>query len=188
MDNFVFAVIDTETSGFSVKGGDRIFEVGVIKIRNMQVQDNEKFVSLINPGISIGMTSKLLTGISDESIQKAQKPEQVYPQLIEFLSGVDFLIAHNAEFDKEFLEYELGHVDPFFRLPEFLCTKELSRLVYPHEKYHNLDVVLQRAGVIFEGARHRAFEDAYATAKAFLHLYINSPEKDSKKLIEKIKV
>lgn len=188
INDLTFVVIDVETTGMPVKDGHKIVEVGAVKIRNGKIVDEEKFSTLINPDRNMDMASVLVTGITDTELLSAPKMDEVCGDLIEFLEEVDYLVAHNAEFDKSFLELEISHADPFYTLPEFLCTKELSKFVYPHEKYHNLDVVLQRAGLIFEGARHRAYEDALFTAKAFLDLLEKSPEKDFEKLAKTIKV
>ncbi len=158
-----FAVIDFETSGLSPNKGDRAIEVGIILIENGKI--TKKFDSLINPGFSISSKITQITTITNEMLKKAPSASDVFPKVHDFIRGA-VLVAHNANFDKRFFEYEMKRLN----LKEnhtFLCSLLLSRRLYQWAPDHKLITLVDILNIGEEGTFHRALSDALMTAKLF---------------------
>ena len=122
-----YVVIDTETTGLNPDNGDRITSISGLKIINHQIQD--EFFSLINAGVPINPMVKEITGISNQLLKDAPSGMIVFPQFLSFIGGLP-VVAHNAEFDKKFLENELRTLD----LHDFLKytdTLVMARKMFP---------------------------------------------------------
>lgn len=145
--------VDLETTGGSV-GEHRITEIGVVEIANGQVS---RWSTLVDPRQPIPPFIQQLTGITERMVRGQPTFEQIAPALFERLGGKLF-IAHNASFDRGFLCAEFERVGFTFR-PDMLCTVRLSRALFPQEKRHGLDALVERHALVPQ-ARHRALADA----------------------------
>jgi len=116
----LIAVIDTETTGFSVDNGDRIIDLS-IAVCEFSI-DQMDFISVVNrydsledPEFSIPIGVTDLTGINDAMVKgKKINDDDVY----ETMKNVSLSICHNAEFDRQFLEFRF----PFFKHIPFACS------------------------------------------------------------------
>jgi len=149
------AFVDVETTGLSVTY-DRIIEIGIVRVTDNSVTD--KFSTLINPQMYISPLISQITGISKKDIKNAPLFEDVEKDVAKLLDGCVF-VAHNVRFDYGFIKNEFRRCDMPFSTKMF-CTAKLSRSLFPHERKHNLDAIIQRFGFVCEN-RHRAFDDAY---------------------------
>jgi DNA polymerase-3 subunit epsilon len=134
-----YVVIDTETSGLNPDNGDRITSISGLKVINSQIKD--QFFSLLNPGFHIESLVEEITGISNKDLINAPSGMIVFPQFLSFIGGLP-VIAHNAEFDKKFLENELR----LLNLDEFLHyhdTLEVARKIFTGEKC-SIDSLLEK--------------------------------------------
>ncbi|MBR1868423.1 MAG: 3'-5' exoribonuclease [Clostridia bacterium] len=159
-----FVVLDIETTGTSYIGGDKITEIGAVKIENGAI--SESFQTLLDPGVEISEKIISLTGIDNEMVKGQPKFEEVLPDLYKFCDGA-IIVAHNAEFDCGFIK--------FYSKPEgyefkngIIDTLALSRETLPGLKNYKLNTVCEYFGIEF--LHHRALSDAHATAKMFLEL------------------
>jgi len=100
-------VLDFETTGLSPNYGDRAIEIGAVLIDNNEIV--KSFQSLMNPGFRISSFVESYTGISNKMVSKAPLCEVVMEQFADFI-GDHPLVAHNASFDKRFLESELNYI------------------------------------------------------------------------------
>lgn len=151
-DKLVF--IDLETTGAN-PAADSITEVGLVEVD--RAGNAQHWSSLVNPGISIPSFIQSLTGITNEMVREAPSFAELAPALHARLQGA-LLIAHNARFDYGFLRNAFRqHGHPF--RSEVLCTVKLSRKLFPQERRHNLDSLIERHG-LKANARHRALADA----------------------------
>jgi len=148
--------VDLETTGTSPVH-DRITEIAVIETRAGQVVN--EWSTLVDPECSIPEYIQSLTGISNDLVAGAPVFAAIAQNLLEALSGRLF-IAHNARFDYGFLRTAFERCGLTFRAP-VLCTVKLSRRLFPQERRHNLDSLIQRHGLDC-AARHRALGDAQA--------------------------
>lgn len=145
--------VDLETTGGSV-GVDRITEVGVVEVGPEGVT---RWSTLVDPRRPIPAFIQQLTGISDAMVRGAPTFEQIAPSLFERLAGKLF-VAHNANFDRGFLRAEFQRAGLAFN-PDVLCTVRLSRALFPAEKRHGLDALVERHALV-PADRHRALADA----------------------------
>lgn len=162
-----YTIFDTETTGLSPEQGDRIIEMAALKIVDGNITD-EKFEALINPEVPISLGASAVNGITDEMVQGKPKMKEILPKFLQFV-GDSALVAHNAPFDKKFLQAEINKAGINLPIPKFVCTLNLSRKIFPHQRSHNLDKVAARLGIgIKEEHRHRALGDVEITAQVFI--------------------
>ncbi len=147
------AFVDLETTGGST-GEHRITEVGVVEVGPAGVS---RWSTLVDPQQPIPPFIQQLTGITDAMVRGAPTFDTIAAGLFERLNGKLF-IAHNASFDRAFLRSEF-HRAGFAFNPDVLCTVRLSRALFPAEKRHGLDALVERHALV-PSDRHRALADA----------------------------
>ena len=149
-------VFDTETTGLSPGAGDRMVEIGCIEMIG-RVETGRHFHCYFNPERTMPSEAEAVHGLSD--IFLSDKPLFVdkVEELLEFIGDAP-LVAHNASFDRGFLRSEFQRAGVAFH-PDVLCTVKLSRALWPHEKRHGLDALIERHA-LEPMARHRALADA----------------------------
>ncbi len=161
-----YAVVDVETTGGRHEAGHRITEVAVVEVRRGQVAD--AFHTLVQPGRRVHPATERLTGISDEMLFDAPAFDEVADEVFRRIEGRVF-VAHNATFDWGWIRAQLG--DALGDVPKVprLCTISLARRLAPELRYRNLDAVAEHFDVSMH-RRHRAYDDALATARILLRL------------------
>ena len=163
-----FTVFDLETTGLDPRKGERIIEIGALRIEEQQITE-KKFQSLVNPERQISWGASKVHRITDDEVRLAPTIDIVLPNFLDFARG-SILIAHNAQFDMSFLEQEKEGCWGYVDLPECFCTMRLSQAVFPCEFRHNLDILAVRLGIPLPTDRHRAMPDVVVTALALLKL------------------
>lgn len=161
MGKFTAVILDFETTGLSPGYGDRAIEIGAVLIRNNQVVD--RFQSLMNPGKRISGFIEDYTGITNEMLSKAPSAAHVMEQFASFIAGHN-LVAHNASFDRRFLDAELSRIGRT-RSREFACSMLAARRIYPDAPSHRLETLVSYIGLQTDGVFHRALADAEMTAQ-----------------------
>jgi DNA polymerase III epsilon subunit family exonuclease len=160
-----FVVFDVETTGAKMPGS-RITEIGAFRVSGGKIV--AEYQTLINPLIPIPAFISELTGISDEMVRTAPEFHEVVDRFLDFV-GDAVLVAHNARFDIGFINHEIGKVFDGYRLRNpYLCTVQLSRKLLPDIDNHRLHTVADYYSIEIIN-RHRAGDDAHATAKIFVH-------------------
>lgn len=161
-----FAVVDIETTGNSVKSGDRIIQIAIVIVEGEKVV--QQYNTYVNPKKAIPPFIEQLTGIDNQLVNDAPIFEEVAPMIYELLQGCYF-VAHNIHFDLSFLREELKRIQlPPLHSP-VIDTVELSRIMYSTAgsyKLSELSAILQ----IEHENPHRADSDAYVTALLFIKL------------------
>lgn len=166
LDDASFVVFDLETTGAKAPPC-RIIEIGAYRVKNGVIVD--EFTALVNPRESLPPFISALTGISESMTQAAPTFDEVAPQFLEFI-GDSVLVAHNAQFDMAFLNYEIGKLFEDYRMRNAsLCTVHLSRRLLPLVVNHKLKTLAEHFSVELIN-HHRAGPDARATAEIFVHL------------------
>ena len=160
------AVIDFETTGMSPEVGARATEIAVVLVRAGRIVD--RYQSLMNAGTWIPSFIQALTGITNAMIRRAPPAAEVMRQAAEFIGDCP-LIAHNAAFDRKFLDAELARINQY-RRQEFACTVLLARRLYPDAPNHQLGTLVEYAGLPVAGRAHRALADAEMTAHLLLRM------------------
>ena len=159
-------VLDFETTGLSASGGDRAIEIGAVGLENGKITD--KYQSLIHPGFKVDRFIENYTGITNHMLDQAPKPTEVFPELYRFIDG-SVIVAHNAGFDRRFLDMELAKVG-YARQKPFLCSMRIARRLYQNAPNHKLGTLVKYAQVPVTGTFHRALADAEMTAMLWLEM------------------
>jgi DNA polymerase III subunit epsilon len=152
-----YVVVDVETTG-GWASGDRITEIGAVKIRNHQVVN--EWHSLVNPQRAIPAKITQITGITNEMVRGAPIFAEVADSFMRFM-GDGIFVAHNVNFDYGFMSNEYERLDRRFRFPK-LCTVAGMRRRYPGHESYGLGKLCELYGIELE-THHRALCDARAT-------------------------
>lgn len=144
--------------------GDRAIEIGAVKIQNGQVI--ETFQELMDPGFPIDSFIEGYTGITNNMLKDARICEKVMQDFAEFV-GDDNLVAHNASFDKRFLDAEFDCISRQYS-GQFVCSMLLSRRLYQNAPNHQLGSLIDYKNIPSDGDFHRALYDAEMTTKLWL--------------------
>ena len=161
-----FVVVDVETTGGSPASGHRVTEVAAVCVSGGEVC--ETWSSLVNPERSIPYGITLLTGITDRMVANAPRFAEVAPMLAPLL-GERVFVAHNAGFDWRFVSAEMDRALCMLPTERQLCTVRLARKLLPQLPSRSLGSLADYFGLNIE-SRHRALDDAVATARVILHL------------------
>ncbi|MGN6062463.1 DNA polymerase III subunit epsilon [Brevundimonas diminuta] len=162
-------VLDTETTGFDPKTGDRLIEVGCIEIEDL-LPTGRTFHRFINPERLIPPDAIKVHGITDDKVKDAPKFHEVVDDLMEFLGDAP-LIAHNANFDRNFIDFEIGRIG---RTPptqdRWIDTLALAQKRFPGMA-NSLDALCKRYKIsLVERTLHGALIDARLLAEVYLEL------------------
>ncbi|MBE3674471.1 DNA polymerase III subunit epsilon [Pseudoalteromonas paragorgicola KMM 3548] len=160
--NRVYSVVDIETTG-GLKGGNRITEIGIVKVRHGKVIDT--WTSLVNPERHIPGFITSLTGISDSMVYNAPVFADIVKPLLDKLAGSIF-VAHNVNFDYGFIKKECEVAGHFFKMPK-MCTVVESRKAFKGLKSYSLGNLSAHFNLNLT-SHHRALADATATAELLL--------------------
>lgn len=157
-------VLDFETSGMSPYYGDRAIEIGAVKIAHGQIIDT--YQSLMNPGRRVDPFIEEFTGISNAMLREAPPCHQVMRDFAGFIGDFD-LVAHNANFDRRFLDAEFERVSRRYS-GTFACSMLAARRVYPDAPNHKLGTLVDYKNIPNDGTFHRALADAEMTGHLWL--------------------
>jgi len=165
----VVIVLDFETTGLSPDNGDRAIEIGAVRIERGRITD--RFQKLMNPGMPISSFIETYTGITNSMLRKASPCKKVMKDFADFIEDFD-LVAHNASFDKRFLDAELKLIRHHYP-GNFACSMLLARRIFPDAPNHQLGTLVASNHIPNDGTFHRALADAEMTA----HLWLTMLEK-----------
>ena len=155
------AVLDFESTGLSIKNGDRVVEVGIIRASGIDDPNPERFSSFVNPGIPMPAKSWQIHQIDDAMVAHAPVMSAVLPEIRRLLSGA-VVVAHHAVQDLEFLDHECRRANqPNLELPWVMDTLHMARGVFGFPRC-GLQPLAKRMTVVAAPA-HRALPDAQAT-------------------------
>lgn len=157
-------ILDFETTGLSPGMGDRAIEIGAVRIDNGEV--TERFQELMNPGQCISGFIESYTGITNGMLKDARPCGEVMRDFAEFIGDYN-LVAHNASFDKRFLDAELEQISMDYS-GQFACSMLAARRIYQHAPNHKLGTLVAYKKFPVEGTFHRALYDSEMTAKLWL--------------------
>lgn len=157
----MYAIIDIETTGGRAEF-DKITEIGIVLHDGERIVDT--FSTLINPERSIPYNIIRITGITDYMVKDAPKFYEVAKKVVEMTEGAVF-VAHNVRFDYSFLREEFRQLGYTFSRKQ-ICTVRLSRKVFPGLPSYSLGNLIKYFSIPVK-ARHRALDDAMATAELF---------------------
>ena len=161
-------VLDTETTGISIKEGHRIVEIGCIELEDL-IPTNNKFHCYLNPERKVSEKALEVHGYNDEFLAKQKKFSDIGEQFIDFIKNKR-LIIHNADFDLSHLNNELAIFGKKKIDNEIIDTLILARDKFPGSPV-SLDALCKRYRVDnSKRTQHTALIDCDLLAKVYINL------------------
>jgi DNA polymerase-3 subunit epsilon len=170
-----YAVVDVETTGSRLHGGDRIMEIAVVHVEDGHATTAAEF--LVNPQTAVSPFVSRLTGIRWENLHEAPTFGDIADRIQDAVADRVF-VAHNVKFDWGFVTMELKRADGAGLRGRRLCTVKCARRLLTHLRRRNLDSLAWHYEIPFVGRRHRAGTDARATAEVLLRLLADARRQD----------
>ena len=161
-------ILDTETTGLSVKDGHRIVEIGCIELDN-QIPTTKKFHYYLNPERKVSEKALKIHGYTDEFLSDKKKFKEIVDEFLNFIKNKK-LIIHNAEFDLGHLNNELtllgkNKIDK----DQVVDTLEIARDKFPGSSI-SLDALCKRFRI---DNSKRSFHTALIDCELLSKVYIN---------------
>ena len=161
-------VLDTETTGISVKEGHRLVEIGCIELENL-IPTKNRFHCYLNPERKVSEKALEVHGYTDEFLATQKKFLEVVEQFLEFIKDKR-LIIHNAEFDLSHLNNELAILGKKKINNEIVDTLILARDKFPGSPV-SLDALCRRYRIDNSiRTQHTALIDCDLLAKVYINL------------------
>ena len=161
-------VLDTETTGLSVKDGHRIVEIGCIELEDL-IPTKNKFHFYLNPERKVSEKALEVHGYTDEFLSSKKKFKEVVQEFLNFISGKR-LIIHNAEFDLSHLNNELKIIGEETLKNEIVDTLQLARDKHPGSPI-SLDALCKRYRIDnSKRVQHTALIDCDLLSKVYINL------------------
>ena len=161
-------ILDTETTGLSVKDGHRIVEIGCIELDNL-IPTKNKFHCYLNPERKVSEKALEVHGYTDEFLSTQKKFSEICEQFLDFIKDKR-LIIHNAEFDIAHLNNELAIFGKKKISNETIDTLVLARDKFPGSPV-SLDALCKRYRVDnSRRSQHTALIDCDLLAKVYINL------------------
>ena len=161
-------VLDTETTGLSVKDGHRIVEIGCIELDNLIPTDN-KFHCYLNPERRVSEKALAIHGYDDEFLSNQKKFNEIGEEFLRFIEDKK-LIIHNAEFDIAHLNNELNLFGKKKIKNKIIDTLVLARDKFPGAPV-SLDALCKRFSIDnSKRIQHTALIDCDLLAKVYINL------------------
>ena len=161
-------VLDTETTGLSVKEGHRIVEIGCIELRDL-IPTKNKFHCYLNPERKVSEKALEVHGYTDEFLSTKKKFKEMVDEFLNFIKNKR-LIIHNAEFDLSHLNNELKILGKKPIKNEIVDTLVLARNKFPGSSL-SLDSLCKRYRIDnSKRVQHTALIDCDLLAKVYINL------------------
>ena len=161
-------VLDTETTGLSVKDGHRVVEIGCIELEDL-IPTKNKFHCYLNPQRKVSEKALAVHGYNDEFLSKQKKFSEIGEEFLDFIKNKK-LIIHNAEFDLAHLNNELNLFGKKKIENEIVDTLILARNKFPGAPV-SLDALCKRFRIDnSKRTQHTALIDCASLAKVYINI------------------
>ena len=161
-------VLDTETTGISVKEGHRIVEIGCIELKDL-IPTTKKFHCYLNPERKVSQKALEVHGYTDNFLSSQKKFNEIVDDFLDFIKDKK-LIIHNAEFDLSHLNNELKILGKKKLENEITDTLTLARSKFPGSSL-SLDSLCKRYRIDnSKRTLHTALVDCELLAKVYINL------------------
>ena len=161
-------ILDTETTGLSVKEGHRIVEIGCIELENF-IPTNNNFHCYLNPERKVSEKALATHGYTDEFLSDKKKFKEIADDFLFYIEGKK-LIIHNAEFDLSHLNNELQIAGKDLINNEIIDTVVLARDKFPGSS-NSLDALCKRYRIDnSRREKHTALIDCDLLSKVYINL------------------
>ena len=161
-------ILDTETTGISVKEGHRLVEIGCIELDNLIPTEN-KFHCYLNPERNVSEKALEVHGYTDDFLSSKKKFVEIVEEFLNFIENKT-LVIHNAEFDLSHLNNELKKVGKKILDNPIVDTLSLAREKFPGSPV-SLDALCKRYRIDnSKRTQHTALIDCDLLAKVYINL------------------
>ena len=161
-------VLDTETTGLSVKDGHRIVEIGCVELDNL-IPTQKRFHCYLNPERKVSAKALEVHGYNDEFLSSKKKFNEIVDEFLNFIENKK-LIIHNAEFDLSHLNNELSLIGKDKIDNEVIDTLILARDKFPGSSI-SLDALCKKYRIDnSKRVQHTALIDCDLLAKVYINL------------------
>jgi DNA polymerase-3 subunit epsilon len=162
-------VLDTETTGLNARHGDRIIEIGCVEILDRRISERV-FHTYLNPEREVELGATRVHGLTREDLLAKPKFAEVAKDFLDFVAGAEIII-HNADFDVEFLDLELGRARLGTlreQVAKVTDTLFMARELHPGRK-NSLDALCER---YFVDHANRTLHGALLDARLLAEVYL----------------
>jgi DNA polymerase III subunit epsilon len=181
-------ILDTETTGLSVRDGHRIVEIGCVELENL-IPTKNRFHCYLNPEKKVSEKALEVHGYTDEFLSTQKKFVEIVDDFLGFIENKR-LVIHNAEFDLSHLNNELALLGKAkLKNENVVDTLALARDKFPGSPI-SLDALCKRYRVDnSKRTQHTALIDCDLLAKVYINLLdqkeptLNFKNEDSKKIL-----
>ena len=181
-------ILDTETTGLSVKDGHRVVEIGCVELENLMPTKN-RFHCYLNPEKKVSEKALAVHGYTDEFLSTQKKFAEIVDEFLSFIENKR-LVIHNAEFDLSHLNNELSLLGKEkLKNENVVDTLSLARDKFPGSPI-SLDALCKRYRVDnSKRTQHTALIDCDLLAKVYINLLdqkeptLNFKNEDNEKII-----
>ena len=177
-------VFDTETTGLSPERGDKLVEIGAIELINHK-PTGKFFHKYINPERDVPEEVVKVHGLTEEFLKDFPIFRDIADEFIDFVGDDGILVAHNANFDMGFINYELSLLNKnTYKNDRVIDTLEIAKNMFPGAR-NNLDALCKRFNIDnSKRTKHGALLDAELLSEVYLQL-LGGDEPEMKLGVEK---
>ncbi|MBL4836990.1 MAG: DNA polymerase III subunit epsilon [Kordiimonadaceae bacterium] len=161
-------IFDTETTGFDPLSGDRLVEIGLVEMVDRSLTGNHYHV-YVNPERDMPEGAFKIHGLSTEFLSGKALFSSIMDEFLEYVGDSSVLVAHNAEFDMKFINWELENAGrPIIHSKRFIDTLAIARTKFPGSP-NSLDALCKRFAI---NNTHRTLHGALLDAEILAEVYI----------------
>ena len=161
-------IFDTETTGFDPMTGDRLIEIGLVEMVD-KVLTGEHYHQYVNPERDVPDSAVKVHGLTTDFLRDKPVFSDVMDAFLEYVGSDSVLVAHNADFDMRFINWELENAGrPIIHAKRFVDTLAIARTKFPGAA-NSLDALCKRFGV---ANTHRTLHGALLDAEILADVYI----------------
>lgn len=161
-------IFDTETTGFDPMSGDRLIEIGLVEMVEKSLTGST-FHKYVNPERDVPDSAFKVHGLSSDFLKDKPVFSEVMDEFIDYVGEDSVLVAHNADFDMRFINWELENAGrPIIHNKRFIDTLAIARTKFPGAA-NSLDALCKRFGV---NNTHRTLHGALMDAEILADVYI----------------
>jgi len=180
-------VFDTETTGFYPEKGDKLVEIGAVELVN-HIPTGRTYHQYINPDRNVPEEVVKVHGLTEEFLKDYPIFADIAQEFMDFVGDDGILVAHNATFDINFINYELSLINKnTYKRDRVIDTLEIARNMFPGAR-NNLDALCKRFSINnSKRTKHGALLDAELLSEVYLQLMggkepsMNFGDKETKK-------
>lgn len=161
-------IFDTETTGFDPLTGDRLIEIGLVEMVDKSLTGNHYHV-YVNPERDVPESAVKIHGLTTDFLSDKPVFSDVMDEFLEYVADDSVLVAHNAEFDMKFINWELENAGrPILHKKRFIDTLAIARTKFPGSP-NSLDALCKRFMI---NNAHRTLHGALLDAEILAEVYI----------------